>query len=240
MIDCDNNDTTGWRPSRWVAVKGLSVANLTITNFDEDHVGDLPALRPYVETYTVNWTVPTAAVRRAKAVDGVGRGVATALSMVDTADGIDHAIDWGLGFEVKRFCHRYGTFYDENSLSVVTFVRYGDVRIVLPGDLTEAGWKLFLQRPDFLLYLYSTRIFVASHHGREDGYYPEMFRLWTPDVVIVSDKRIMHESQIVNYGAHAKGLNWADGTIKRCLTTRRNGDIVIRPTLGGFRIETRC
>ena len=45
MIDCDNNDTTRWRPSNWVAANNLRVANLTITNFDEDYVGDLPRLR---------------------------------------------------------------------------------------------------------------------------------------------------------------------------------------------------
>jgi hypothetical protein len=89
------------------------------------------------------------------------------------------------------------------------------VRIVFPGDLTAPAWKRFMLDSDFVSNLHATRIFVASHHGRDDGYCPEIFRSWQPDVVVVSDKRIMHESQIVDYGRHAKGLSFGDGTTKK-------------------------
>jgi beta-lactamase superfamily II metal-dependent hydrolase len=244
MIDCDNNDTTGWRPSNWVAANGLKVANLTVTNFDEDHVGDLPALRRYVETFTVNWTVPVWWVRAMKAEDGLGPGVEEIIDMMETnanptvTGGV--SIDYGPGFLMRRFYQPLGAFTDENGLSVVTFIQYEGVRVVFPGDLTKQAWERFMQDPAFVFWLYSTRIFVASHHGREDGYYPEMFSgLWQPDLVVISDKRIVHESQMINYGQHAKGVSWDDGTVRRCLTTRRHGHIRITPTHNlGYRVTT--
>ena len=240
MIDCDSNDTTGWRPSNWVLASGLTVANLTVTNFDEDHVGDLPALRPYVETFTVNWTVSPARVRVMKTADGLGPGVKELVAMMELCGTRGVTLDYGAEFLLRRFYHPLGRFYDENSLSVVTFIQYGGVRIVFPGDLTKEAWQLFMLNPDFVAWLHSTNIFVASHHGRVDGYYPEMFAgAWRPDVVVISDKRIVHETQMIDYGRHAKGVRWADGTVRRCLTTRRNGNICVTPTANsGFHIVT--
>jgi beta-lactamase superfamily II metal-dependent hydrolase len=232
MIDCDNNDTTGWRPSAWVSAHNLRVANLTITNFDEDHVGDLPRLRPYVDTFSANWSVPTGWVRQTKAEDGIGPGIEAALNMVDGAVAVP-AIDWGAGFTLRRFYHNYPIFEDENSLSVVTFIRYAGVSIVFPGDLTAPAWRLFMNNLDFVANLHATRIFVASHHGREDGYCPEIFDGWKPDAVIVSDKRVMYETQIVNYSQHANGVMWDDGAKRYMLTTRRSGNMRITPTQGG-------
>jgi hypothetical protein len=177
-----------------------------------------------------------------KAVEGIGPGVKAIVRIMESVSGGGVAIDYGQGVGLRRFYHPYGSFTDENSLSVVTFVQYGGVRIVFPGDLTKAAWELFMRDPNFVAWLHSTRIFVASHHGRDDGYYPKMFSNgWQPDVVIISDKRRVHETQLVDYGRHAMGINWGDGTVKRCLTTRRNGSMRITPTpQGGYFINTDC
>src|SRR5262249_50613053 len=149
--------------------------------------------------------VPPAAVRAMKAADGMGPGVTEVVKRMETngnptITGGVH-IDYGAGFELHRFYQPWGTFTDENGLSVVTFINYGGLRIVFPGDLTTAAWEAFMRDPQFVALLRATRIFVASHHGRKDGYYPKMFTNgWQPDVVIISDKRIVHESQLVDYG----------------------------------------
>jgi beta-lactamase superfamily II metal-dependent hydrolase len=45
LIDCGHNSTTGWRPSTYLPSIGVThLDELVITNYDEDHVSDLPYL----------------------------------------------------------------------------------------------------------------------------------------------------------------------------------------------------
>src|SRR6266849_4016428 len=108
MIDCGHNASTDWCPSAWVAARRQPIDNLTITNFDEDHVTDLPNLRPWVNAFTVNWNVTAAWVRRAKAgAFGMGRGIRALVDMMETSLGPGMPVDWGwsAGFQLARFCH---------------------------------------------------------------------------------------------------------------------------------------
>lgn len=236
MIDCGHNGTTDWRPSAWIAARRLPIANLTITNFDEDHVSDLPNLRRVADitTLTVNWHLTPDWVRRAKQTTGVGPGIRAALEMMTAHQGgVGTVIDWGGEFEVARFFHPPTLFTDENSLSVVTFVHCQGVKIVFPGDLTRAAWLAFLRDASFRAWLATTNIFVASHHGRQDGYCAEVFRHCTPAVIIISDKSVMYDTQTVDYSQHATGIRWNQTDTRHCLTSRRDGKLTITPTLAG-------
>jgi len=81
-------------------------------------------------------------------------------------------------------------------------------------------------------------IFVASHHGRESGYCSEVFNFCRPDIILISDKSIVHETQNVNYAKHANGLSWNGTNEKRyVLTTRNDGSITIDKNIGeGYRV----
>lgn len=240
LVDCGHNDTTGWRPSAWITNRRLPVANLVISNFDEDHLTDLPNLMRSVQIscLTINWNLTPDWVRRSKQTYGMGPGVRSAVEMIERHQaGSPTAIDWG-GCDIAYFYHPPSLFSDENNLSVVTFVHYAGVRILLPGDLTAAGWSAFLQDQTFLPWLRRTNIFVASHHGRDDGYCPEVFTYCTPSVIIISDKSVMHETQRVDYTQHARGIRWNQTETRYCLTTRRDGKLTITPTVeGGFWIN---
>src|SRR5262249_47735755 len=119
-----------------------------------------------------------------------------------------------------------------------TFVHYREIRIVFPGDLTAAGWRAFLPTQRFRALLAQTNIFVASHHGRMDGYCPEVFDVCRPEVIICSDKSVMHDTQTVNYSQHARGITWNGSDTRHCLTTRKDGNLTITPTAaGGFWIQ---
>lgn len=233
LIDCGHNDATRWRPSSWIAARRLSVANLTITNFDEDHVTDLPNLYATcpIQSLTRNWHVTPDWVRSAKSQYGMGPGIRTAVRMMESYNGPPAVIDWGC--QLERFCHPVTRFQDENSLSVVTFVHYLGLRIVFPGDLTRQAWEAFLQDPTFRAWLAQTNIFVASHHGREDGYCPAVFDVCKPNVIIASDRSVAHETQRVAYGRHATGIRWNGTETRSYLTTRCDGTLTITPTLGG-------
>jgi len=235
MVDCGHNAATRWRPSGWISYHGLTVDHLTISNIDEDHVSDLAALREHVLSFTTNWHISGQWIRRAKSTFGMGPGVAALVEMMDASPGPAASIDWGM--DVEHFCHPPSLFDDENSLSVVTFVRYAGVRIVFPGDLTRKAWLAFLDDASFVWSLSQTNIFIASHHGRDSGYCPEVFRHCTPDVIVVSDKPICYETQNVDYGRHATGIVWNTTERRRVLTTRQDGSLTVTPSNGGFYIK---
>jgi len=238
LIGCGHNATTGWRPTVWIHQRGLEVTNLTIDNLDEDHVSDLPNLyqRCVIRSLSTNWYVTPNWIRRAKAEQGMGPGIATAVSMMENVyTGAPYQTNWG-GMHVARFCHPLTQFDDVNSLSLVTFIHYGGVRMVFPGDLTRRAWKLFLTDGSFCQWLATTNIFLASHHGREDGYCPEVFNVCTPEVVIISDAGIQYATQEVDYGPHATGIPSQDGTTRSVLTTRNDGKLTIQERNGNFQI----
>lgn len=119
-----------------------------------------------------------------------------------------------------------------NNYSIVSVIEYANEKILIPGDIESAGWEVLMGRRDFLSAIKGTTIFVASHHGREAGFYSEVFKYFSPEVVIVSDGKYSNTSVTNKYNSQAKGF-WvksrSNGTrTKRCvLTTRNDGAIYI-------------
>lgn len=237
LIDCGHNSTRGWRPSDWIYQRGGEITNLTITNMDEDHVSDLENIVAYctIRSLSKNLYLTPEYVRSQKSEYGMGRGISTAVSLMREYTGPPLQTGWG-GMSVQRFCHPTSKFADLNSLSLVTFAQFGGINIVFPGDLTKQAWKEFLNDPVFLSYLIKTNIFIASHHGREDGYCPDIFNYFTPSVIIISDKSVQYGTQIVDYSSHAAGITWNQTTTRYVLTTRKDGWFKIEQQNGGFYI----
>ncbi|MEK6561048.1 MAG: hypothetical protein AABZ07_04865 [Nitrospirota bacterium] len=215
LIDCGHNAGTDWRPSSWLVQSQISLTNLTITNMDEDHVSDLPNIYEYCKplSLTKNQYISSAWVRNAKEEFGMGEGIEKACEMIDKYTS-PISIDWG-GAVVKTFNHSLVDFQDENSLSVVTFIFYKNMGIVFPGDLTIAGWQKFLNNAEFCDLLKKINIFVASHHGRDDGYEPDVFKICKPEIIMISDKSIMHDTQDVDYSQHASGIRWGTNDFRK-------------------------
>lgn len=119
-----------------------------------------------------------------------------------------------------------------NNHSIVTIVEYLGVKVIIPGDNEIESWKELLSRPEFLFAIKDTAIFVASHHGRESGFYNELFKFFTPRLVIVSDGAETDTSAVGRYSSIATG--WvvkkrSGGSENRfCLTTRNDGAIHIK------------
>lgn len=248
LLDAGHNASSGWRPSNWIAARGGVVDCLVISNFDEDHLTDLPNILAgcLVRSFVANWSVSPEWIRRSKAAFGMGPGVHAAVHLLENRVGYDPSnpsflipatpVDWG-GCHIEHFWHTPAQFSDENALSVVTFVQWGGVRLVFPGYLTTAAWGLLLWNPRFRELLASTNIFVASHHGRTDGYCPEVFSVCQPHVIVISDKGVMYDTQTVDYSRHATGIAWDQTQVRRCLTTRNDGTLCITPTGTGFYIQ---
>ncbi|MGQ9635921.1 MAG: ComEC/Rec2 family competence protein [Bryobacteraceae bacterium] len=234
LFDCGHSDS--FRPSVHLAATDCTAVDaLVITNFDHDHVSDLPNLLSILPVQTLyrNRTIPTAALVRLK-LEGrpLSPGLQSALYLhntytADRAAPLDFA-----GVQIRTYCNSYPVFTDTNNLSMATFLFYDSMGILVPGDLERPGWLELLKRPEFRVDLARTQILVASHHGRESGFCAEAFACCSPDIVVISDEAKQYASQENTYSCRAKGLQWSDGSIRRVLTTRRDGHITVTKQIG--------
>lgn len=246
LFDCGHNEVTGFRPSIHLPRAGINVINrLIVQNFDQDHVSDLHNVRQalWVEVFHRNRTLPPEALTALKRQSGP---ITPAMrATIDLHADYVHPVVVEPAFpdiEMVQFTNTYPSFADTNNLSVVSFVHYDGMGIALTGDMEKAGWLELLKNPSFCAHLRRVNIFVASHHGRESGYCEEVFRHCAPDVVIISDRNKIYDTQEVNYACHASGITWNGGPDKRyVLTTRRDGKITISKNIGaGCYIQTAC
>lgn len=130
--------------------------------------------------------------------------------------------------------HECGTS-NINNHSVVTVIEYLGVKILIPGDNEVVSWKELLEDLDFRNAIKNTNIFVASHHGRESGYYSELFNYFTPELVIISDGAYGETSVTDKYTKEAAGwkvYKRSEGEHtpheRKCLTTRNDGTIEVK------------
>lgn len=230
MWDCGHKDN--YRPSEFLARLGVSsVDYLFITNYDEDHVSDLPGLRRNIRLRSMyrNRSISVEQLRQLKQQGGpISPAMESLLDMIQTYTGgpLNPAPEFP-GVRFKTFSNPYGDeFPDANNISLVTLLECGGTKFIIPGDIETKGWLELLKRHDFASELAKVNIFVASHHGRENGYCKEVFDICTPDVVIFSDSSIKYASQEMSqtYASHASGINFND-TTRYVLSTRNDGSL---------------
>lgn len=241
LVDAGHNTLTGFHPSKYLSANGCTgIEQLVVSNYDEDHLSDLPSLvsRPGIQTLARNRSIGPDELEKLKRSSGpIAPGMRALLGLMRTYTTDAAPIDWG-GATFTFFSNPYPTFTETNDLSLVTFFDHRDVHIVFPGDLEKASWKALLQRPAFQSALSRVNLFVASHHGRESGYLPEVFDLCEPWLVLISDEAVKYDTQDVDYAQHSKGVRFGSET-RYVLTTRADGMITISQARGEtVRIQT--
>jgi beta-lactamase superfamily II metal-dependent hydrolase len=235
MIDCGHNSTTEWKPSTELIARGIwSLDQLIVSNYDEDHVSGFPDLVGLINIKVLarNASVSSAVLRTLKSQDGMDRGIAYLCHYIDNVfnGGPPAVADNDYGDTSFTFFRNtpgippFG-FDDENNLSLVTFVTCGAHRFIFPGDMEKAGWRALLQNPLFRVYLNGVTNFVASHHGRENGYLEDVIYALSahPGGHHLGQKNGL--SIAGNGGSIPKPRKRfpADGGERRVLTTRRDG-----------------
>ena len=236
LFDCGYDNDLQFHPSRYFADRNItSIDCLILSHFDQDHVCDLPSLRRSVTFGSIwrNRSIPVDFIQREKRQNGIiTTAMASAIDMHGWS-GPMPIVDWG-GISITTFSNPYPTFTDMNNLSLVTFLEYQGRGIVIPGDLERAGWEKLLEDPNFCGCLRRTNIFIASHHGRKAGYSERVFEYCNPEVIILSDKDVVHDSQEHNYTKHASGIRWNGIPAQKryVLTTRSDGHIRITQETG--------
>jgi beta-lactamase superfamily II metal-dependent hydrolase len=241
MIDSGHNGWSGWRPSQYIVdvLEVDRVDYLFITNVDEDHISDLANLESEgisVSTLIRSKAASAAELRAIKEnADGfVSEDCEQFLHMHTcySAPSTEPFDEFMNGVTCVTFQNSLSDFVDTNNLSLVVFIKFGEFKILFPGDMEIAGWLKLLENPAFIKELVGTNILVASHHGRWSGFCEEIFDYFTPDAVVISDKYIVHDTQkgmAQIYGDYCSenGVVVTDvANTRYVLTTRKDGDII--------------
>jgi beta-lactamase superfamily II metal-dependent hydrolase len=205
-----------------------AISRLFITNYDEDHISDLPRLLDAVPVLLLhrNVGISPEQLYRLKLESGpISTAMTSLLGMMSAYNTGPPTLPPAFP-DVQWSCyhHNYGRLYsDTNNLSLVTFLQCRNKRFFIPGDLEALGWRGMLQNPDFLRDLAGVDVFIAPHHGRESGYYRDAFDFCSPEVIVFSDGPMIHATQEManTYGAHARGVTFK-GRTRRVLSTRND------------------
>lgn len=229
VFDCGHSSDPLNRPSDHLYDIGQrSIDRLFITNYDEDHISDLPNIQRKlrVEVLHRNDSITPDQLRRLKRQSGpISDAMQTLLDMLNRyTGGVPNPpelpdIEWSC------FCNNYiDDFEDTNNISLVTFLNCKGLRVLIPGDVETAGWLKLIQNVSFRLKLGEVDVFIAPHHGRETGYCEEVFNYCSPDVIVFSDgpKKYATQEMTDKYAKHAQGINF-NGQTRYVLTTRNDG-----------------
>ena len=230
LWDCGHQEE--YRPSSFLPARGIhEVAYFFVSNYDEDHISDLPDLRTNVRLRSMyrNKSISADDLRAIKLQGGpISPAMESMLDMIRTYTGgpLSPPPDF-TGARFITFHNNYGPeFEDTNNISLVTFFECGGTKFIIPGDVENAGWLGLLRNQNFIKELFGVNVFIASHHGRENGYCEDVFRYCKPDVFVFSDSKVKHATQEVTqlYSQHAKGISF-NGETRYVLTTRNDGSL---------------
>jgi beta-lactamase superfamily II metal-dependent hydrolase len=246
MIDCGHNATTGWKPGAYLVQQGIFTLDmLAVTNYDEDHASASADLfdRVYVAWLLRNASVSGAAIRMLKRENGIGPGIerlAYAIDQVFTGPAPGSPVMLEPVFQGATrqvFYSSYPRFDDENNLSMVLFLKCHGIGVMFPGDLEKEGFLELLKLDAFKQALRDTNVYVASHHGRENGCCEETVPyLQNVFYVVISDKGYEYDTQktIPFYSRIAKGGPFGQEPVRKVLTTRCDGRIAFEFNPGSW------
>ena len=210
--------------------------NLTITKYDQDHFSGLPYLKEKVVIDTTRFPKNLSSEEIKKLKDVITKPIEEIVKMIDNPG---ETVTLDTPYKKDTYYLEKSDFadskYDTNKLSQIVFVSYKGVTICIPGDLDSPAWEKILLKNGVQSKLKETLIFVASHHGREAGYNEKIFSYCTPEVIILSDRDIVHKTQEGQTQLYAskiksKGIvfNGDEKNLRKTLTTRSDGHLWIR------------
>ena len=243
MLDCAANPNTGFSPicqtkRRWRRLDLLKISHPHI-----DHISDIvnidcfkPAmfLAPYVSYERLRkgkYGRPKMIIE--KYIGFLKKQRLVSLSKLGPSRWGGVTISW---FKLK------GYQSDINDYSSVTFLTYESCTFAYAGDLSSAGWNRLITQEGFKFtrMLRKTTFFVASHHGREEGFNPIIFgHMRNLKMVFISDKNVQPTSVADWYSKRCSGwdvTNESTGYTKRrkVVTTRNDGRIKIKISSGYY------
>lgn len=229
LWDCGHSESC--HPSEFLVSMGIrNIDRLFITNYDEDHISDLPNIRKRlpISLLVRNRSISAEQLRTLKLrTSPISYAMEHMLDIMAKYNSSPYATPEFPGVEYKVFHNSYGSdFNDTNNISLVTFLKFDETCLIIPGDIEVLGWERLLQKNDFRRELQYVDYFLASHHGRENGYCADVFDYCSPKAIIFSDSNIKYATQetATIYSRHASGI-MLNGERRYVLTTRKDDSI---------------
>jgi hypothetical protein len=208
-------------------------------NLDEDHLSDF---KNVMQDCTVAWILsnPTVGPREFAVLKkgGMGPGAeAVAAWLVQPKNPLPGPQpDFG-GVQIRWYYPFFipGAENKTNDLSLAVIAQFGAFKILFTGDLEVVGWRRLLTIPAFRRDVQDVSVFVASHHGRESGCCTELFELFRPQLVIISDDGRQYDSQDTDdwYRTRCSGAVFVTNERRYVATTRKDGAMRIDVTADG-------
>lgn len=234
MIDCGSG--SHFNPSRYIWQKHYkSLDYLVLPAYTKNHLAGFPELvdQSWQHNIPIHFLVfnPTINPAQFNLKPFPAEFGNSLTSLTDTSQTMQ--ID---DLKLTFFWNKYSDFQSPHNLSLITFVQYKDINLILPGDLENDGWQKLLQSDNFRQKLERVNIFVAANHGEESGYCHEVFRYCHPEIVIISNKedKPISPQMMDKYEVQAKGTP-SQISDKKVLTTYCEGTITISKYLDGRR-----
>jgi beta-lactamase superfamily II metal-dependent hydrolase len=233
MIDCGNRikDDRFWSPSLHFRDEFFDL--LALSNLDEDHICSFDSMLKSTRIAQIlsNPSIGALELSLLKK-DGMGAGALAVANWLANPGPPEPLHDFGptkIRWHYNSFVT--GVANETNELSLVLFIEYCGFKVIFSGDMEKPGWQKLLCDPSFRRDLVGTTMFVASHHGRENGQCAELFNWFRPELIVISDDEKKYDSQDTNswYAEHCTGaIVIADPRQRRyVMSTRKDGSMQI-------------
>lgn len=228
-------------PLRWLSSQTKTIDNLIVTHPHGDHIDEileLDKLGFYVrQLWRPKW-LPEQDVRNANQSNYSDK--LDCYFEMSNNKFIHDILDSDLvgnpsvsgGVSIVKFASKDCETSNINNHSAVVIIEYCGIKVIVPGDNELESWKMLTGKSAFINEIKNTDLFIASHHGRESGYYSKLFEKINPKLCIISDGRVQNTDATSRYSHHATG--WVvhsrkvdDSISRNCLTTRTDGYIDI-------------
>lgn len=245
LIDCGGNENSeeviNYLVKKLPKYLGKSYLGcLAISHFDHDHYSFLPELIQKVHIANVLFpknispeTLLSLKSEKTAALDAMYN-----LILSYTAPSINFNPRYYL-YSVHLESQDLNNTFNTNQLGQLIFISFEGSTICITGDLEKPAWDILLKRTGVQFYLKKTNVFIAAHHGRLNGYHPDIFLHCQPETIIISDQEVIYGTQIgmsQKYESHIKGNGILLGGINRkIITTRNDGHLEIHFNVNGTR-----
>lgn len=237
MLDCAANPYSGFSPIQRTQRYWGPIDLLIVSHPHIDHISDIVNIKQNKQPLLLAPDVPFDQLMEGK--DEYSKSIVEEYIMLYEqayAPNLDPRL-WGnvaiSSFSLQDYQRNI------NDYSLVTFLTYGQFTFAYAGDISSTGWDRLIDQDGarFVRMLDKTNFFMASHHGREEGYNDDILNyMRSLRMVFISDKYVQPTSITKWYSEQCLGwqiTNEHDGSIRLryVLTTRNDGRIKLKVSL---------
>lgn len=219
----------------WRTYCRYDLDGLVITHPHADHIFDLPNLYKLLK--------PTVLVRNPAAFDVVPdvknyvhqqiARIANEMNKTYTTPAwgemnpFNENMNGGVKFTFIWPKDEWATKNDLNTFSCIIIMKYYDIKFVLTGDNPKEILQKMVNEnyENIRSKIRNANVLLAPHHGRENGYCEDFFKLVNPELTVVSDKSIVYGSQQNTTTLYKGRGKLVGGQQRYVLTTRNDGTI---------------